>query len=127
VNVLTRRMILLMVCSILALQSGCAIANYGKANVTTFDISTPSGLVGQDKESIMKTLGDPDFVATDKGIEYWGYKNHNGWYFSFYISGGKIDSKDLILEFSNSKVTTAYLIDKGSSIGIFAQPMSVTN
>jgi hypothetical protein len=127
VKVQFRRMLLLMICSILVLQSGCAIANYGKANVTTFDITVPSGLVGQDKESIMKTLGDPNFVATYEGTEYWGYKNHNGWYFSFYISGGKTDSKDLILEFLDNKVKTAYLIDKGSAIGIFAQPMSVAN
>jgi outer membrane protein assembly factor BamE (lipoprotein component of BamABCDE complex) len=117
-----------MICSILVLQSGCAMAKYGKANVTTFDITVPDGLVGQDKESIMKILGDPNFVATDKGTEYWGYNNHNGWFvYLFYIAGGKTESRDLILEFLNSKVKTAYLIDKGSAIGIFAPPMSVVN
>jgi outer membrane protein assembly factor BamE (lipoprotein component of BamABCDE complex) len=121
-------MILLMVLLALAFLPGCATANYGKSNVTTFDITMPSDLVGQDKESIMKTLGDPDFVTTDQNIEYWGYKNHNGWYFNlYYISGGKTDARDLIVEFSSGKVKTTYLIDKGSSIGIFAAPQAVAN
>jgi hypothetical protein len=121
-------MILFLVLLAMAFLSGCATANYGKSNVTAFDITMPSDLVGQDKESIMKTLGDPDFVTTDKNTEYWGYKNHNGWYFYLlYISGGKTDARDLIVEFSNGKAKTTYLIDKGSSIGILAAPLSVAN
>jgi hypothetical protein len=128
VKVPFRLILLLMICSILVLQSGCAIAKYGKANVITFDITLPDGLVGQDKESIMKILGEPNFVAMDEGTEYWGYNNHNGWYFNlFYISGGKTESRDLILEFLVNKVKTAYLIDTGSAIGILASPMSVVN
>lgn len=123
-----RRMILLMICFFLVLQLGCAMAKYGKANVTAFDITAPDGLVGQDKEGVIKILGDPNFVTTDEGAEYWGYNNHNGWYvYLYYVSGGKTESRDLILEFLNSKVKTAYLIDKGSAIGIFAAPMAVGN
>jgi hypothetical protein len=128
VKVQFRHMLLLMICSILVLQFGCAMAKFGKANVTAFDITAPDGLVGQDKDSVMKILGEPNFVAIDESTEYWGYNNHNGWYiYLYYISGGKTESKDLILEFSNSKVKTGYLIDKGSAIGIFAAPMAVVN
>lgn len=116
-----------MACSLLVLQYGCAIGKFGKANISAFDITTPDGLVGQDKDGVIKTLGDPNFVTTDEGAEYWGYKNHNGWFFSFYLMFGKTDSKDLILEFRDNKVKTAYLIDTGSAFGIFAPPMAVGN
>lgn len=112
----------------LSLATGCAIAEFGKARVDPFKIDMPSGLVGQDKGSIMKTLGNPDYVLNDANIEYWGYRNHNGWYvYPIYFSFGKIEAKDLILEFANNKVKSSYMIEKGSSIGIFAAPMSVTN
>ena len=108
-------------------QTGCATGEFGKANVTPFEITVPSGLIGQSKASIIHILGDPDFTLTQGLKEYWGYRNNNGWYFSFYVSVGKTDAKDMILEFKNNKVKTAYLIDKGSSIGILTSPMAVAN
>jgi len=87
----------------------------------------PSGLIGQNKSSIMQILGNPDYVMSEGASEYWGYRNNNGWFFSFYVSFGKTDAKDLILQFQNEKVKLAYLIDKGSSIGIMTAPLAVAN
>lgn len=39
-----------------------------------------------------------------------------------YISLGKTRAKDLILVLNNDRVNNAYLVDKGSSIGIFVPP-----
>lgn len=120
--------VLLGIGLVLTITAGCATAKFGKANITTFDITAPSGLVGQDKASIAKALGDPDFIVSDQGLDYWGYKNQNGWYINlYYLSGGKIEAKDLIVEFAGEKVKTTYFIDKGSSIGILSAPMSVAN
>lgn len=106
---------------------GCAFGSFGKANVNAFDINVPSGLNGQSKSTIMQTLGNPEYVLIEGATEYWGYRNHNGWFFSFYISFGATEAKDLILEFQGDQVKTAYLIDKGSSIGILIQPLAVAN
>jgi hypothetical protein len=106
---------------------GCAIGEFGKANVTPFDITVPSGVVGQNKSAIMKTLGNPDYVLTEAGTEYWGYRNHNGWCWALYVIIGMTDSKDLIVEFQKDKAQTAYLVDKGTSIGIFMPPLAVAH
>lgn len=105
----------------------CAVGEFGKANVSASKIHMPSGLHGQSKSAIMHTLGNPDYVLIEGGTEYWGYRNHNGWFFNFYVSFGKTEAKDLILEFQGEVVQTAYLIDKGSSIGILTAPLSVAN
>jgi hypothetical protein len=113
---------------VLALASGCATGKFGKADMTMSSITAPDGLVGQDRVSVMKILGDPDFVLAEPGMDYWGYSNQVGWYFYlYYISGGKTEVKDLILEFVGDKVKTAYLIDKGSSFGILSPPASISN
>lgn len=113
---------------VLAATTGCATAKFGKADMTAFAITAPAGLVGQDRASIMKVLGDPDFVLNEPGLDYWGYRNHNGWYVNlYYLSAGKTEAKDLILEFTGNIVKTAYFIDKGSSMGILASPLSVAN
>jgi len=113
---------------VMALASGCATAKFGKAEMTMSSITTPDGLVGQDRASVMKKLGDPDFVLAEPGMDYWGYKNQVGWYiYLYYISGRKTEVQDLILEFVGDKVKTAYLIEKGSSIGILSPPASVSN
>ncbi|HHO75211.1 MAG TPA: hypothetical protein ENN05_02140 [Deltaproteobacteria bacterium] len=123
-----RLFLLLFLCSLLVLPLGCAIGKFGKAHITETNITVPAGLTGQDKASIIKVLGQPDFVATDNGTEYWGYHNQNGWYiYLYYVSGGKTEAKDLIVEFTGNKVLIAYLIDKGSSIGIFTAPVAVGN
>ncbi len=106
---------------------GCAIAKYGQAEVTPFDISVPSGLVGQDKTDIMRSLGDPDVVVNEGATEYWGYHNLGGWYFSFYVAFGMNSAQDLVVAFSGEKATNAFLVDKGSAIGIMMAPMAVAN
>ena len=128
----TKKLRVILICvgigMVLALAGGCATAKFGKAEMTMSSITTPEGLVGQDRVSVMKMLGDPDFVLAEPGMDYWGYKNQVGWYlYLYYVSGGKTEFKDLILEFAGDKVKTAYLIDKGSSIGILSPPASVSN
>jgi hypothetical protein len=109
-------------------QLGCAWGKFGKADGGVFDINKPSGLKGQSKSSIMEILGDPELVLVEKKTEYWGYRNHNGWYFAAYFANfGMTEAKDLILEFHDEKVKTAYLIHKGFSFGIITPPMAVAN
>ncbi len=103
---------------------GCAFGSFGKANVTYFDINVPSGINGQNRSGILKTLGVPDVVANVGGTEYWGYKNKSGFFILLY---GNTKEKDLVLEFKGDKVTTSYLVDKGSSMGILAPQGAVAN
>ncbi len=104
--------------------TGCAFGNFGKANVTYTDINVPSGLNGQSKASIITTLGVPDCVANTGITEYWAYKNKSGF---FVVLFGKTQAKDLVLEIKKGKVTSSYLVDKGSSMGIFAPQGAVAN
>ena len=124
------QLILLYLVMVLVLipQIGCAVGKFGKANVDGFDIQSSSELKGQSKSAIVQSLGNPDYVLVDGKTEYWGYRNHNGWYlYLYYVSFGKTEAKDLILEFQDENVTEAYCVDKGSSIGILAAPLSVAN
>lgn len=105
-------------------MSGCAFGNFGKANMTYSVINVPSGLIGQGKGDVLKTLGVPDSVAKAGQTEYWNYKNKCGF---FVILFGKTLEKDLVLEIVKGKVTSNYLVDKGSSLGIFATQGSVGN
>lgn len=109
-------------------MSGCAWGKFGKLEGNAFHMNKPSGLIGQDKASVMNIIGNPDFVLDEGKTEYWGYRNHNGWYFvAYYANFGMTESKDLILEFHNDKVETSYLIHKGSSFGIIVPPYAVAN
>jgi outer membrane protein assembly factor BamE (lipoprotein component of BamABCDE complex) len=109
-------------------QIGCAKGKFGKTDGNFYNLSKPSDLHGQNKSAVMEKLGDPDFVLDEGKTDYWGYRNHNGWYFyAVYVSFGMTEAKDLIVEFQNNKVKTAYLIHKGSSIGVFVPPLSVAN
>jgi hypothetical protein len=119
---------LAVLCLLTVCVSSCSFGKVGKANVSYSDISVPDGLVGQNTNQILKGLGQPDFWVEDKNTQYLGYSNQNGWYlYLMYLSFGKTDSTDLILEINNDKVNSAYLVDKGSSIGIFAPPGAVAN
>ena len=107
---------------------GCAWGKFGKVEGSALDMTKPFGLKGQNKTSVMSVIGNPDFVLSEGKTEYWGYRNHNGWYFyALYVSFGRTEAKDLIVEFQNNKVKTAYLIHKGSSFGVFVPPSSVAN
>ena len=115
---------------LLLVLSGCAWGKFGKADGNSFDMNKPSGLKGQNKASIMSVIGNPDFVLREGKTDYWGYRNHNGWYFNVLYSAlgfGKTEAKDLIVEFHGDKVETAYLIHKGSSFGIIVPPYAVAN
>jgi hypothetical protein len=96
--------------------SGCAFGTFGKANLSYTDINVPSGLTGLSKADVIKTLGVPSSVAHSVDTEYWGYDNKCGYYVLLF---GKTMEKDLVLELRNGKVGSAYLVDKGSSFGIF--------
>ncbi|HQG30967.1 MAG TPA: hypothetical protein PLA83_03490 [Deltaproteobacteria bacterium] len=97
--------------------SGCAFGTYGKAHMTYSKMTVPEGLVGRDKSYILKTLGVPDSVARVGDAEYWDYNNKCGYTILLF---GKTLQKDLILDIRNDRVTAAYLVDKGSSTGIFS-------
>jgi hypothetical protein len=103
---------------------GCAFGHFGKANVDAFEITVPSGLNGQDKLNVLKQLGVPDSVAKAGGTEYWGFKNRNGFHIVLF---GRTQEKDLVLEFKDGKVASAYLVDKGNALGIFTVPGAVAN
>jgi hypothetical protein len=110
---------------LLATFLGCiSIGKFGKADVTYFEIKTPSELNGQSKSNIIKVLGLPDIDVKAGGNEYWGYKNKRGF---FIILFGKTEEKDLVLVFKGDKVTSSYLVDKGSSTGIIVPPGAVAN
>ncbi len=113
---------------LLFLISSCAWGKFGTVEGNAFDMTKPSGLIGQKKASVIDILGNPDFVLNERETDYWGYRNHNGWYFyGYFASFGKTEAKDLIVEFRKEKVETAYLIHKGSSIGIIVPPYAVAN
>ncbi len=112
-----------LLCAGLAV-SGCAFGKFGKANVTYSDVSVPSGLNGQSKANTLKMLGVPDSVAKAGSMEYWGYVNKGGF---FVLLFGKTIQKDLVLEFRGDTVSSSYLVDKGSSMGIFAPQGAVAN
>lgn len=96
--------------------SGCAFGQFGKADMTYSKITVPPALIGRDKTYILKTLGIPDSVARVGSTEYWDYNNRCGYSVLLF---GKTVEKDLILSILNGKVTASYLVDKGSSTGIF--------
>ena len=101
--------------------SGCAYGNFGKIDLSK---GVPSGLNGQSKSDIIKTLGVPDSAVNAGAAEYWRFCNKKG---VFILLFGTTTEKDLILKFEGNNVTSSYLIDKGSSIGIFATQGSVAN
>ena len=119
---------LIKLCSILLMvavsQMGCAIGYYGKADFRTFQINVPTGLVGKDKSAIINALGVPDSTANAGETEYWRYKNKSGFFAVLY---GKTQEKDLVLEFKEDKVTSNYLMDKGSSISILTVQGPIAN
>ena len=105
--------------------SGCvALGKFGKADVSYFDIKSPSELNGQSKSDIIKVLGVPDSVAKAGDTEYWGFKNKRGF---FIILFGKTEEKDLVVVFKKNKVSSSYLVDKGSATGFIVPPGAVAN
>ena len=119
----TRALGMIMVVFVLAL-SGCAFGKIGKATMSYSEISVPSGLMGQGKAEIIKTLGVPDSIAKAGDTEYWGYSNKCGY---FVLLFGQTKQKDVVLEFKDGKVAANYLVDKGSSMGIFTGQGTVGN
>lgn len=106
---------------------GCGIKRYGNAATSAFGFSAPELLDGQSKKNIIKELGAPDYQVAFDDKEYWGYKNKRGWSWNYYIYFGKTEDKDLILQFTGDTVSSQYLIDKGSSVGIFVPPYVIAN
>lgn len=101
--------------------SGCAYGNFGKIDLSK---GVPSGLNGQSKSDIIKTLGVPDSSVNTGSAEYWRFCNKKG---KFIILFGETTEKDLILKFEGNNVTSSSIVDKGSSIGIFTTQGSVAN
>lgn len=117
-----------MCCLMAIFLSACSVGKFGKAEGDYFTMNVPSGLIGRSKGEILKDLGQPDFLVVNEEIEYLGYPNHNGWYiYAFYVSFGKTEAKDLVLELNKNVVSNAYLVNQGFSIGILAAPSCVAN
>jgi outer membrane protein assembly factor BamE (lipoprotein component of BamABCDE complex) len=102
--------------------TGCAFGNFGKADMTYSKVNVPEGLVGKDKEQILKKMGIPDSVTSVGGTEYWDYNNKCGY---FILLFGKTIEKDLILDFKDGKVASSYLVDKGASMGLLSSQGAV--
>lgn len=122
-----KRAVIIGLCTLFFVMgiSGCiALGKFGKADVSYFDIKAPSELNGQSKSDIIKVLGVPDSTAKAGDAEYWGFKNKRGF---FIILFGKTEEKDLVVVFKKNKVTSSYLVDKGSATGFIAPPGAVAN
>lgn len=96
--------------------SGCAFSKFGKASVSYFDIEVPAWLTGKAKTDVLKSLGVPDSIVKAGGSEYWVYKNKCGF---FILIIGQTYEKDLIVVFKGDKVGSSYLVENGSSVGVF--------
>ena len=108
-------------CSMTLFLSSCSFSKYGKADVTTFKIKAPEGLVGLSKSEIIDRLGLPEGGITDeKGTEYWAYNNMNQYFVVLY---GRGVHKTLILKLEDNTVTNVRLIEKGSSFSFIAGGM----
>jgi hypothetical protein len=105
---------------------GCVgLGKYGKADTNYFaNIKEPTGLKGQTKKEIIKTLGVPDSTVIVAGIDYWRFRSMSGFYV---VAFGRTQEKDLILEFKGDKVKTSYLVDKGFSMGILGGQGAMSN
>ncbi|MDY6905936.1 MAG: hypothetical protein SWH61_14765 [Thermodesulfobacteriota bacterium] len=115
--------LLVLLCCIAVLVSGCAFGKFGYANFED-GINIPPGLEGQNKGEIIQMIGVPDSVVTFEGVDYWRYANKKGVYVLLF---GKTRAKDMVLVFENNTVTSSRLVDRGSSIGIFAAQGAVAN
>ncbi len=103
---------------------GCAFGKHGQANSGYFGVELPPIPPGMNKTEVIRTLGVPDSSVSFGGNEYWRYRNVSGWFLLFV---GSTNEKDLIIEFSENKVRTSYLTEKGSSFGIFMIQGAVAN
>jgi len=118
--------LILAACSLPVLLCGCASIGSGRTASVEEAAPVHLQLMGKDKEGIIKILGDPDFIAFEKEKEFWGYHKNKRWYFDLhYLSGGRAEAKDLVVQLTNGRAKDVYLIDKGSSVGILAVPLSV--
>lgn len=108
----------------LFILGGCAFGKYGKAQMTYSDIMIPSGINPKmtTKTDVINLLGAPDFSTHVEGKDIWVYKNHSGFYIILY---GKVQAKDLVIEFSGDKVDSYRLVERGEAWGILAPPGGV--
>jgi outer membrane protein assembly factor BamE (lipoprotein component of BamABCDE complex) len=110
----------LLLCA--SIVSGCAFGSFGKADMTYQRMNVPQGLAGLDKEQVLKGMGIPDSTTRVGDKEYWDYNNRCGY---FVLLFGKTIEKDLILDFRDGKVASAFLVDKGSSTGLISNQGSI--
>jgi hypothetical protein len=123
VNIIIR---LLLVLSLFLFAAGCASTRFGKDLEPVNAVSLTAGLKGKDKEAVIRTLGDPDFITSEKGSDYWGFRKHDGWNLNlYYASAGRTQASDLVLKLKDNKVMDAFIIGKGSSLGFISPPLSL--
>lgn len=108
----------------LLLFGGCAFGKYGVAQMSYYDIMAPSGITPKtsSKVDVINVLGAPNFSVSVKGKDIWVYPNQNGF---FIIAYGKVQAKDLVIEFAGDMVESFKLVDKGEAWGILAIPGAV--
>ncbi|MBI4837920.1 MAG: hypothetical protein HY806_02005 [Nitrospirae bacterium] len=119
-----RRSFMILGALLVLVVSGCAFGNFGKTVQGGYGIDEPSGIIGNDKSSVLTTLGVPDSMIIVNDTEYWAYRNKSGW---FVMLVGVTKEKDLVIEFKGNKVVSANLVAKGTSIGILAAQGTVAN
>jgi hypothetical protein len=105
---------------------GCASTRFGQDLTPENELSVAQGLKGKDKETLIRTLGDPDFITRDREAEYWGYHRSDSWHLSlYYASAGRIQARDLVVKLMDNHAADAFVIGKGSSMGIISDPLSM--
>lgn len=120
-----RVLVLLALLVLPVLTMGCASARLGRDHAPSGAVSQAAGIEGMDKESVILSLGDPDFVTTNDGSEFWCYRSRAAWNVNlYYATAGRTRARDLIIQFSGNRVKGVFTVDKGKSLGIVASPMS---
>jgi hypothetical protein len=122
---MTRSIFLPFVLALFILAGGCATTMPGRGLSPEKSRALATGLKGKDKDSIIQCLGGPDFITADQGAEYWGYHRQGGWHVNFYYgSVGRNEARDLVIKLQDGHAADAFVVGKGSSLGIIQSPLS---
>lgn len=118
--------LILLILPLLLYLGGCASTMSGRGMAAEGAAARTAGLNGKSRETIIKTLGDPDFVTSESGSEYWGYHVRDAWHLNLYYgSAGKVEASDVVMKLTDGRVVETFMIDKGSSLGIISAPLSM--
>jgi hypothetical protein len=105
--------------------AGCASTRFGRDLAPENNRAVVEGLKGKNKEALIRSMGDPDFVTSEKGSEYWGYHRNDAWHLNLYYgSAGRVQASDLVVKLREGTATDAFVVGKGSSVGVISGPLS---